>query len=137
MSERQLHLFKGKRQRGERLPSPKEFALHVGLADLIRRTIAPGWMFTHLPFGEQRSAITGARLKRMGTQPGWPDFIFVGPHKLFFLELKRRGSSASDEQANVALHIMRCGFGYLCTDDLEDAVGSLRDLGILRARVSA
>jgi hypothetical protein len=39
----------------------------------------PGWQWTHLPFGEKRSAVTGARLKRMGTKRGWPDFILLSP----------------------------------------------------------
>jgi len=131
---KQLGLFAGVRARRA---SPKEFALHCALADLVTRWIMPGWMFTHLPMGEKRSAATAGRLKRMGVKPGWPDFIFVGPGQVFFLELKRRGCDQSDEQANVALHLIRCGQGYLCTDNLDDAIGTLRDLGIVRASVSA
>jgi hypothetical protein len=133
----QLNLFKGRRQRGERPPSPHEFALHCALADLVTRTITPGWKFTHIPLGEKRDAATAGRLKRMGVQAGWPDFIFVGPGRVFFIELKRRGASRSDVQANIALHLMRCGCGYLCTDDLQDAIDTLRDLGVVRVSVSA
>jgi hypothetical protein len=135
--QKQLGLFAGPRQRGRRLPPPKEFALHCAIADLVTRWIMPGWQFTHIPLGEHRNKATAARLKRMGVKPGWPDFIFVGPHRVFFLELKRRGEDQSDEQANIALHLMRCGFTYLCTDNLDDAIATLRDLGIVRALVSA
>jgi hypothetical protein len=134
--EKQLGLFKGARQRGGRRPSPKEYALHCAIADLVTRWIMPGWMFTHLPMGEKRDKATAGRLQRMGVKPGWPDFIFVGSHRIFFLELKRRGCDQSDEQANVAWHLMRCGHTYLCTDNLDDAIGALRDLGIVRASVS-
>lgn len=134
---RQLNLFKGKRQRGERVSPPKEYALHCMVADLARRWIMPGWRFTHLPMGELRDKATAARLKRMGVQPGWPDFIFVGPGRVFFLELKRKGEWPTDEQADVAVHLMHCGCSYLLTDDFHDAVGALRDLGIVRATVSA
>jgi len=138
MDERQLGLFKGPRQRGKRPPTPKEFAVQCALADLVSRWIMPGWIFTHLPMGEKRSKATAGRLKRMGVKPGWPDFIFVGPGKVFFLELKRRSRGvASAEQNIVAWHLMRCGHGYLLTDNFEDAVGALRDLGIVRAVVSA
>ncbi len=138
MQVRQLALFKGARQRGVKPPSPKEFELHVALADLVTRWIMPGWQFTHFPAGEHREKATAARLKRMGLKPGWPDFIFVGPARaVFFLELKRRGEHASDEQANVALHVMRCGFDYLCTDNLDEAVDALREHGIVRARMTA
>jgi hypothetical protein len=33
----------------------------------------------HFPTGEKRDASTGAKLKRMGTKPGWPDLILVSP----------------------------------------------------------
>jgi hypothetical protein len=135
--EKQLGLFKGVRQRGSRPPPPKEFALHCAIADLVTRWITPGWMFTHLPMGEKRDKVTAARLQRMGVKPGWPDFIFIGRGQVFFLELKRLGEGVSEEQGKVAMHLVRCGAGYLCTDNLDDAIGALRDLGIVRASVSA
>lgn len=131
---RQLSLFKSKRQRGLKTPPPLEFESHCYLADTIRRWIVPHWRFTHLPFGEHRNIVTAVRLKRMGTQPGWPDFIFVGPERaVFWLELKRRGTGRmSDHQADIASHLIACGFGYLCTSSVDDAVATLKDLGILR-----
>jgi hypothetical protein len=93
---RQLNLFKSKRQRGVAPPPPLEFEVQCMVADDLRRWAAPGWQWTHIPLGEERSAITGARLKRMGAQPGWPDFILIGPSgtpspRPHFLELKRKG----------------------------------------------
>ena len=73
---RQLSLFKGRKQRGVAPPPPKEFALHCAVADTVRRWILPGWIWTHFPAGEARSAITGARLKRMGLARGFPDLLF-------------------------------------------------------------
>jgi hypothetical protein len=138
MDERQLNLFRGRRQRGERLPSPKEFNVHVALAALLRRATMPQWIWTHLPMGEKRDPVTASRLKAMGVMPGWPDFLFVGPGRVFFLELKRKGSGRpSEEQRDVAAHVIACGCGYLMTDDLDDAIGTLRDLGVVRASVSA
>jgi hypothetical protein len=133
----QLSLFKGKRQRGVRPPPPKEFALHCMVADILRRWINPTWRFTHLPMGELRDKATAMRLKRMGVMPGWPDFLLIGPGRVFFLELKRQGQKATGEQSEVAGHLMACGCGYLLTDNFEDALGTLRDLGIVRAAVSA
>lgn len=134
---RQLSLFKGKRQRGRKPPPPLEFEVHCVLADMVRRWITPQWRFTHLPFGEHRNPVTAVRLKRMGVSPGWPDFIFVGPgSRVFWLELKRRGlGRMSDNQADVASHLVACGFGYLCTSDINDAVATLKDLGILRSNI--
>ncbi|MHC2536951.1 hypothetical protein ACVJMY_006520 [Bradyrhizobium diazoefficiens] len=132
---RQLSLFKGKRQRGRKPPPPLEFELHCVVADIVRRWISSDWRFTHLPFGEHRHPVTAVRLRRMGVTSGWPDFVFVGPQRsVFWLELKRRGMGRlSETQAEMASHLMACGFGYLCTSDVNDAVTTLKDLGILRS----
>lgn len=134
---RQLSLFKGKRQRGIRPPQPLEFANHCVVADICRRWIQPHWKFTHLPFGEHRNIVTAVRLKRMGVTAGWPDFIFVGPrHSIFWLELKRpRGGRVSDEQAEIAAHLHACGFSFLITSSVDEAVATLKDLGILRRNI--
>jgi len=138
MEPRQLNIFKGRRQKGERLPPPKEFNLHVALASLIKRTINSQWIFTHMPAGEKRDIVTASRLKAMGLMPGFPDFQFFGPQRsVFFLELKRVGSGMSEAQIAVHAHLMACGFGYLCTNSIDEAVATLKALGIVRATVSA
>jgi hypothetical protein len=101
----QLSLFKGRKQRGVAAPAPSEFALTCSVADLFRRYIKPGWQWTHIGHGEERTEMAGARLKRAGQQKGWPDFIMIPPNGYsragvaHFLELKRkRGGRMSDEQ---------------------------------------
>ena len=135
--QRQLNLFRGKRQRGERPPTAKELALHMALEQLLLHDCSPFWRYTHIPSGELRDKRTAAKLKAMGVKPGWPDFMFVGPRQMFFLELKRAGEKPSDEQDAIGLHIISCGFGWLWTSSLEDAVATLKQLGIVRATVSA
>jgi hypothetical protein len=144
---RQLNLFKSKRQRGTKPPAPLEFASHVFLADLLRRWCSPQWRFTHIANGEnrehsvnpktgQRYSVTGQRLQRMGMQPGWPDFLFAGPNaKLVWLELKRRGNRLSAAQEEIEQHLRECGFDYLVTDNVDEAVAWLKGLGILRATI--
>jgi hypothetical protein len=111
--------------------------MHVALVELLEQALAPHWRYTHIPSGEYRPKATAVTLQRMGVTRGWPDFIFVGPGRVFFLELKRRGEQRSVEQHDIAQHLMRSGCTYHWTDDLRDAVGTLRDLGIVRATVSA
>ena len=138
MGERQLHLFRGKRQQGERIPSPKEFNTHVALVSLLRHSLSPNWMFTHIASGEKRDPVTASRLKAMGVNPGWPDLIFVGPDRhTFWLELKREGGRASEQQKTVGAGLRACGHDYLITDSIELAVEALRARGIVRARVAA
>lgn len=123
----------------KRAPTPKEWQQQTAFVELVKRTINPDWRFTHIPLGEWRDIRTAMKLLRMGAMPGWPDFIFVGPRYVFFLELKRKGKGrVLSEQADMRDHILRCGHGYLLTDDIEDAVGTLRDLGVIKpVRVAA
>lgn len=139
----QLDLFKSKRQRGTRAPAPKEFAVHCALADLIRRWINPGWIWTHFPAGEERPAefidgkrvsYAGARLQRMGLNGGWPDFQFFHiAGQVDFLELKRRGEHPTSVQEAIGKHLSAAGHGYLCTDSFDVAVAYLVARGILRS----
>ena len=145
---RQLSLFKGKRQKGIAPPPPLEFATHATLADICKRWLNPDWKFTHLPLGEYREhrinprtgkrySLSGQRLQRMGVMPGWPDFIFCGPEQqVFWLELKRfKTGRLSEDQSEVLAHLVACGFAVLVTTSLDDAVATLKQLGILRSTV--
>jgi hypothetical protein len=134
---RQLRLFAGARQRGVRPPPPLEFKLHCMLADTLRLWIMPQFIYTHMPMGEKRDKITAARLKRMGTTKGWPDFLIIGPGRIVWVELKRKGEKPTPEQIFVASHLMACGCTYILTDEYDDAVNQLKRLGIVRAQVSA
>ena len=66
VTQRQLSLFKSRRQRGTLPPAPTEFASQAFLVDLIRHTIHPAWRFTHFPAGELRDPAAAGRLKRLG-----------------------------------------------------------------------
>ena len=134
---KQLSLFKGKRQRGVAPPPPLEFASHCFIADLLARWCHPDWIYTHVPLGEYRDKATAGRLSRMGVKPGWPDFQFAGSGaRMFFLELKRRGRGrVSDDQSDVIAHLAACGFGVLVTDSVDDAVATLKQLGILPSKI--
>jgi hypothetical protein len=83
-----------------------EFSIHCMIADALDRFADKEWVWTHFPAGEARSAVTGARLKRMGLKPGWPDFQFIDINgRIFFLELK--GDSYLSEDQQRFFHAMR------------------------------
>ena len=138
----QLSLFKSKRQRGTQPPPPLEFALHCQVADMIRRWILPGWIWTHFPAGEarphqiingKRVSLTGARLMRMGLNTGFPDFQFFHIEgRCAFLELKRRGNTLDEDQDVISKHLQQAGHHYLVTDKIEVAIEALVDWKILR-----
>jgi hypothetical protein len=132
---RQLSV-KSSKQRRAKPPAPLEFSSHVFIADMLRRWCNPAWEWTHVPLGEKRHIATAKRLKRMGVRPGWPDFLFAGPNaKLVWLELKRRGNRLSEEQERIEEHLRACGFDYLVTDHVDEAISWLKGLGILPAKI--
>ena len=150
--DEQLPLFGRRKRRPGR--GSREFNLHVMVADVLERWATPGWQWTHLPFGEHRNAITGARLKRMGTKRGWPDFILLPPLKIVpnmlaperkiplyprpcFLELKRKGGKLTEEQSELMLWMIANCYEYEVCDNFNDAINVLRDWGAVRASVRA
>lgn len=79
--------------------SQAEFRLTCAVADFLRRAMPDVLAWSHFPAGEKRSAVTGARLKRMGTQPGWPDFLINLPGgRIGYIELKSAKGRLSAEQ---------------------------------------
>jgi hypothetical protein len=140
MIGRQLDIFKGRRQRGAKLPTPKEYELHCMVADVLHRWCHPDWRYTHLPLGEYRTPATAARLARMGVTRGWPDFMFFSCNTgdlVHFLELKRVGGRLSEDQEEIARHLIAGGCWYHVADNFDDALRVLREAGIVRVKVSA
>jgi hypothetical protein len=136
MSERQLQLFGPRRQRGRAPPRPLEFAVHCLVADTLRRWGSPNWIWTHIPLGERRSAVTGARLKRMGAKPGWADLLLIAPRdhpvaRPHFLELKRHGGKLTEAQAGFAAWCERNGCPHAVAHSYEEAVVILKGWGAL------
>jgi hypothetical protein len=133
----QLHLFKGKRQKGERPRPALEFRTACAFADTLDRCADPAWLWTHFPAGELRSAATGARLKRQGLKPGWPDYLFISPGgRLHCLELKRRGSKLSDAQeAFGAWCSHRPSVRWCVAYSYDEAIATVTAWGVLRREV--
>ena len=140
----QLNLFKGKRQRGEAPPPPLEDDLHILLADILRCSCNPGWVWTYMPFGELRTKATAALLARKGVGRGWPDFMLAyagvksrGSGPFVFVEVKRpRLGRVSVEQAEMHRHLTMAGAAVIVSDDVKEIVKALRTLGVVRSAVA-
>jgi hypothetical protein len=133
----QLDLFKGKRQRGTKAPPALERATHIALADAIRISISPGWLWFHVPNGELRETQTANLLKRMGVSPGVSDFIFIAPAlgRVHALELKRRGRTPTETQRAFLSGVRAAGGIADWCDNFEDAIRILKGWGAVRDKL--
>lgn len=140
----QLSLFKSARQRGTKAKPASEFAVHCAIADTLRVSLCPRWLWWHTPNGGERPAfinkhgrrisIEGGRLQRMGTRKGVSDFILTGPPggRLHALELKARGEQPDDDQIAFLEAIRAAGGQSAWVDSYEGAIGILKAWGAVR-----
>jgi hypothetical protein len=94
--------------------SQAEFRLACVIADVLRLRGKPGLYWTHLPFGEVRSARTGARLKRVGTRAGAPDYLLIWNGRPIGLELKAEGGRQTESQRDTETDWTLAGGLYAC-----------------------
>ena len=103
-----------------------EFRLACVVADYLALTLPPRVLWSHLPFGEQRSAVTGARLKRMGTKKGWADYLVIHDGGILALELKAPKGKQSPEQKDFADALVAAGGAYHVCRSLDDVKTALQ-----------
>lgn len=124
----QLALFPGDKRRTTTLEFPKCCVI----ADACRKFIQPGWDWTHLPFGEFRTKATAGRLKRMGVNPGWPDYLFLSPTRQpHWVEVKRVGEKPKPEQQRLAKLFAENDVPYLISSDVGLILRTLQAWGAL------
>ena len=103
------------------------------LAAVLPKTV----LWSHLPFGENRSEITGARLKRMGTQKGWADYLFVHDGGLLAIELKSATGRQSPAQVAFGDALTALGGMYIVCRSIDQVNAALALAGIhTRERVA-
>jgi hypothetical protein len=133
-----LAISKGIRARPRKpsAPRPKEIALHMSVADILRRFARNDWQWSHFPSGELRDIRTASKLKAMGTKAGWPDLILFDPSgKLHALELKRQGESLTDEQSDFQTWCIARGVPHSVSRSVDEALIVLDAWKVLRIRI--
>jgi hypothetical protein len=134
-----LALAAGRRVRPRKptAPRPKELALHMAVADLLRRFASPDWLWSHYPSGEHRDVRTAAKLKAMGVQRGWPDFTLFDPTgRLHAVELKREGESLTEDQENFQEWVISHGVPHSVSRSVDEALAVLDAWGTLRVKIA-
>lgn len=134
-----LALAEGRKPRARKPPlvRPRELVLHISVARLLRDHARPEWRWTHFPAGEARDVRTGSRLKAMGLQRGWPDFILVSPSGLLHaLELKRLGEELTEDQEQLQHWFIVNGLPHSVAFTVEEAIAVLDCWDALQIKIA-
>ena len=115
-----------------------EFRLQCVVVDYLTACV-PDLLWTAFPAGEFRTAATGARIKRMGLAPGWPDIIAVLPGGRFLgLELKAERGRLSNAQEAVQRALDARGAVFRVVRSLDDVRAVLAEHDVpTRERMAA
>jgi hypothetical protein len=114
--------------------TPSEAEVHNAVVAHLRARAKPEVLWLHVPNGERRDAITGAKLKRMGTLAGTSDFLVWHQGNSFALELKAPGGRPSEPQLDFMARFADTG-GHTCiAPGLDRALAILEAWGLLRGR---
>lgn len=110
--------------------SQDEFKLGCAVAKYLRTALPPRVLWSHLPFGEHRNEVTGSRLKSMGTQRGWPDYLVIANEGVLALELKAPKGKLSPEQIAFADAHVAAGGAHAVCRSLDEVEAALRRAGL-------
>lgn len=108
-----------------------EMRLHMAILAYLQAILPPEARETliHVPNGENRSAITGAKLKRMGARAGVEDLQFVWDG-LNAIEVKPEGAYQTSAQKEREAAVRAAGGRYAVCRSLDDVAETLLDWGI-------
>lgn len=113
----------------------REFKIQCAIADLLQVSAHRDTIWFAVPNGEARSAVTGARIKRMGGRPGVADFSVTlpGGHQAF-LEIKAGKGKQSAFQRLFEAHCARNGALYAVVRSSWEAQSILQGWGALKGK---
>ncbi len=135
-----LMLCEGRKPRLRRAPTvrPKEHVLHFAVAKLLRDHCRKDWQWTHIASGELRDKRTAGKLRNMGLQRGWHDFVLVHPiWQLHCLELKRVGETLSDEQETFREWCITHGVPHVVAYSIDEVLVAFAEWDCLRIKIGS
>lgn len=94
---------------------------------------ARGFLWCHVPNGEARNAVTGAKLKRMGVKRGVPDVLIFnrcGGEKSVSLaiELKTGKNKMTPEQSRWCYKLQECGWFHAVCWSVDEVIAEVEYL---------
>lgn len=111
-----------------------EYSIHTAIVDWLK-IACPKALVLHIP-NNPRSAVAGAKLKRMGMVKGAPDLIVICDGVICFLEVKKPGGYLSPEQKAFRDECAANSLPYAVVRGIGDVEAFFQDIGI-KTRVAA
>jgi hypothetical protein len=102
--------------------------------DHLRMRAAPGVFAFHPANGGYRKPIEAAIMKGLGVKPGVPDVIAIHQGRVYGLELKAEGGSATQKQLEAIAAMEAAGASCCVAEGLDRALACLEAWGLLRGR---
>jgi hypothetical protein len=120
-------------------PVAAEDELHASVADALRYLCPSDAVVNTWELRNASSAVEGARRKRLGALPGFPDCGVFWRGRLVLLELKRsRGGQLSPAQKALHPRLEAAGFPVAVVRSVPEALDAVAAAGVpLRGRVAA
>ena len=115
---------------------PNEAQIHRSVCEHLHLRALPDVLWLHIPNGERRDKITGAKLKRMGVLAGASDLLIWHRGNSFALELKASGRRLSEAQLAFMARFNDAGGHTAVAEGIDGALACLEAWGLLRGRVS-
>lgn len=113
-----------------------EAQIHAAVVAHLRLRAKPDVLWLHVPNGERRDKITGAKLKRLGVLPGAADLLLWHNGVSFALELKRPGARPTESQLEFMARFADAG-GHTCVaDSIDRALAVLESWQLLQGRAT-
>jgi len=113
-----------------------EAQLQAAVVAHLRLRAKPDVSWLHVPNGERRDKITGAKLKRMGVLAGAADLLLWHQGNSFALELKAAGGRLSESQLEFMTRFADAGGHVAVAEGIDRAIACLEAWGLLRGRAS-
>jgi hypothetical protein len=111
-----------------------ETQIHRALCNHLRLRAKPDVLWLHVPNGEKRNKITGAKLKRLGVLPGAADLLLWHKGYSFALELKAPGGRLSESQLEFMARFNDAGGHSAWADSIDHALAVLEAWDLLIGR---